>query len=278
MKTTLAAPPLRAAPAAATPGACAWLLDASTPAQDQRPTRAGHPAEWRRNRLLDALPDSLWQSWAEHAECVFLHRDQVLHEADAVLRWVYFPISALVSLSMQDRSGVCSEVASVGREGVVGLPLMDGNYTRSRAEVQVPGRAIRLPARMLAAEFAREAAVRQLLLAYSQALVAEIMQTALCSRHHSLEQQLCRLILARLGRQSGQELSLTQEAIATLLGVRRESITLCAARMQQMGLIRYARGHISVLDLPGLHGRSCDCHDTLQREFSRLLNPRPGVE
>lgn len=278
MKTTLAAPPLRAASAAATPGACAWLLEDSTAAPDLRPARAGYPAEWRCNRLLDGLPASLWQSWAEHADCVFLHRDQVLHEADAGLRWVYFPISALVSLSMQDRSGVCSEVASVGRDGVVGLPLMDGNYTRSRAEVQVPGRAIRLPARMLAADFTRDATLREMLLAYSQALVSEIMQTALCSRHHSLEQQLCRLILVRLHRHPAHEMSMTQAAMATLLGVRRESVTLAAARLQHMGLIRYARGHISVLDVPGLHSRSCDCHDTLQREFSRLLRPRHGRE
>lgn len=131
---------------------------------------------------------------------------------------------------------------------------------------------------MLADAFAREVVVRQLLLAYSQALVSEIMQTALCSRHHSLEQQLCRLILARIERQTGHELSMTQEAMATLLGVRRESITLCAARLQQLGLIRYARGHISVLDVPGLHSHGCDCHATLQREFSRLLHPRDSAE
>lgn len=278
MKTTLAAPHPRTTTPAVKPGACAWLLGDSPTGDAQRVTRAGQSADWRRNQLLAAWPASLWHAWAEHAECLYLHRGQVLHEAGAVLQWVYFPVSALVSLSMQDRSGVCSEVASVSREGVVGLPLMEGNYTRSRAEVHVPGRAIRLPARLLADAFAREVAVRQLLLAYSQALVSEIMQTALCSRHHSLEQQLCRLILARIERQTGHKLSMTQEAMATLLGVRRESITLCAARLQQLGLIRYARGHISVLDVPGLHSHGCDCHATLQREFSRLLRPRNSAE
>lgn len=249
-------------------GACAWLL------QEPRATVGGVPThEWRNNDLLAALPESLRQRWALEAETVYLSAGQTLHEAGAVLHWVYFPVSAVVSLSMQERSGTTSEVAAVGREGVVGLPLQAGNYIRSRAEVQAAGRAIRLPAARLAEAFAQQAPVRQLMLAYSQALVAEIMQTALCCRHHNLEQQLCRLILLRLDRQPLQDLSMTQECMAGMLGVRRESVTLAAARLQQSGLIRYARGRITVLDRPGLKARSCDCYDTLRGEFTRLLKP-----
>ncbi|WP_369820584.1 Crp/Fnr family transcriptional regulator [Pelomonas sp. Root1217] len=157
----------------------------------------------------------------------------------------------------------------------MGLPLIDGNYTRSRAVVHVPGKALRLRASAVAEEFARHATVRRLLLAYSQALVAEIMQTALCSRHHGLEQQLARLILLRMDRQQSDELTMTQESMAGMLGVRRESVTLAAARLQQGGCIRYARGHISVLDRGGLETRTCDCYHTIRCEFERLLRPRP---
>lgn len=234
---------------------------------------AGYVAERRHNRLLAALPAALWQRWLTQVECVYLREGQTLHEAGAVLHWVYFPITALVSLSLPDRAGVSNEVATVGREGVVGLPLLDGDYTRSRAVVQVAGRAIKMRASTLADEFSRQSGVRKLLLAYSQALVAELMQTALCGRHHALEQQLSRLILLRLDRHGGAELSMTQEAMAGMLGVRRESVTLAAARLQQAGLIRYARGHITVLCRPGLEGHSCDCYGVIRREFDRLLRP-----
>lgn len=257
-----------AVPAAAV-HAQAWL-------QDDVRQGAGHAGDWRYNRLLACLPADHRERLLTSAECVYLRSGQLLHEAAACIHWVYFPITALVSLSsVPDRSGACAEVASVGREGVVGLPLIDGNYTRSRAVVQAPGKALRLRASVMAEEFARHAAVRKLLLAYSQALVAEIMQTALCSRHHGLEQQLARLILLRLDRQQAGELSMTQEAMAGMLGVRRESVTGAAARLQQGGYIRYARGHIAVLDRSGLEARSCDCYPTIRREFDRLLRPRP---
>ncbi len=273
MKTILAthgdAPGANAAQAVA---AHAWLR-ADRPAL----CGAGHAAERRHNHLLAALPAALWQGWITQVECVDLRDGQTLHEAGAVLHWVHFPITALVSLSMPDRTGVSAEVATVGREGVVGLPLLDGNYTRSRAVVQVAGRAVRMRASTLADEFSRQSGVRRLLLAYSQALVAELMQTALCGRHHTLEQQLSRLILLRLDRQGGAELSMTQEAMAGLLGVRRESVTGAAARLQQAGLIRYTRGHISVLCRAGLEGHSCDCYGIIRREFDRLLRPSaPG--
>lgn len=272
MKVHLAACRDDMASGASQSSACAWLLGG----QGQQRHGGTDTARWLDNRLLAELPAALRQHWAAQADCVHLRQGQELHEAGAVLHWVYFPTTALVSLSMQDRSGIANEVATVGREGVVGLPLLQGNYTRSRAVVQLAGRAIRIRASTLADEFAQASSVRRLLLAYSQALVAEIMQTALCSRHHTLEQQLCRLMLLRLDRQQSDELSMTQEAMAGMLGVRRESVTLAAARLQQAGLIRYARGHITVLGRHSLESRSCDCYGTLRREFDRLLRPQPA--
>lgn len=261
---------------AGAPGACAWLRPDIQPAGSAVLRGASQTADWQHNRLLAALPKASRLRWAASAQALYLRTGQMLHEAGTALQWAYFPLSATVSLSMQDRTGESIEVAAVGREGVVGLPLLDGHCTRSRAIVQVAGRAIRMPAQALADEFAREPAVRELLLAYSQALFAEVMQTALCSRHHTLEQQLARLILLRLDRQQGDSLSMTQEAMAGMLGVRRESVTLAAARLQQAGLIRYARGHIEVLARHGLEGRACDCCAIIRREFDRLLQTRPS--
>lgn len=236
---------------------------------------AGYAADWRYNHLLAALAPARREHWLAQAECIYLRPGQMLHEASAFMQWVYFPITALVSLSVPDRTGASAEVATVGREGVVGLPLIDGNYTRSRAVVQVPGKALRLRASAVAEEFAQHASVRKLLLAYSQALVAEIMQTALCSRLHGMEQQLSRLILLRQDRQQCEQLAMTQEAMAGLLAVRRESVTLAAAKLQQSGCIRYARGQISVVARDELEARSCDCYRTIRGEFDRLMRPRP---
>ncbi|HEY8875957.1 MAG TPA: Crp/Fnr family transcriptional regulator [Roseateles sp.] len=271
MKHTLAAPAAEALLAAGV-HAQAWQHDAA----DEGVLRGvGCAADWRFNRLLAALAPAHRERWMPQAESVYLRAGQMLHEAAAFMPWVYFPVTALVSLSMPDRTGGCTEVASVGREGVVGLPLIDGNYTRSRAIVHMPGKALRLRASVVAEEFARHATVRKLLLAYSQALVAEIMQTALCNRHHGLDQQLARLILLRLDRQPCETLFMTQESMAGMLGVRRESVTLAAARLQQAGHIRYARGHITVLARGGLEERACDCYRTIRCEFDRLLRPRP---
>jgi CRP-like cAMP-binding protein len=267
-------PVVSAAAAAVTLGAHAqaWLQDDA----DEGVRRvATYADDWRYNQLLAMLPPAHRDRWLGQAECVYLRQGQMLHEAGAFIQWVYFPITALASLSMPDRTGFCAEVATVGRQGVVGLPLIDGNYTRSRAVVHTPGKALRLRASVVAEEFARHASVRKLLLAYSQALVSEIMQTALCSRHHGLEQQLSRLILLRMDRQQCEELSMTQEAMAGMLGVRRESVTLAATRLQQAGHIRYARGHIAVLNRGGLEERTCDCYRTIRCEFDRLLRPRP---
>jgi CRP-like cAMP-binding protein len=267
-------PPSHVADAALTAGAHAqaWLQDDTE--NDVRRV-AAYAADWRYNGLLAALVPAHRERWLAQAECVYLRAGQMLHEAAGFIQWVYFPVTALVSLSAPDRAGAATEVATVGREGVVGLPLIDGNYTRSRAVVHMPGKALRMRASAVAEEFARHATVRRLLLAYSQALIAEIMQTALCNRHHALEQQLARLILLRLDRHPGEELSMTQESMAGMLGVRRESVTLAAARLQQAGYIRYARGHITVLARTGLESRTCDCYHTIRCEFDRLLRPRP---
>lgn len=275
-------PPLRAKVSALPPGP-ASLSDVTQTGggrwQSASPDDAAvlrgvaYVSEWQYNRLLASLPEPQRQRCCAQAECVYLRQGQTLHEADDPLQWVYFPITALVSLSMPDGTDMCVELATVGREGVVGLPLLEGNFTRSRAVVQVAGKAIRVRALVLADEFSRQPLVRRLLLAYSQALVAEIMQTALCGRLHSLEQQVARLILLRLELQHGDELSMTQESMAGLLGVRRESVTGAAAKLQQAGCMRYSRGNITVLDRTSLEGRACDCHRAIRREFERLLNP-----
>lgn len=227
--------------------------------------------EWKYNRLLAALPEQQRRRCCAQAECVYLRQGQVLHEADVPLQWAHFPTTALVSLATPVGADSSFEVATVGREGLVGLPLLSGNFTRNRAVVQMPGKAIRVRASLLAEEFSNQIEVRQLLLAYAQALIAGIMQTALCSRLHSLDQQVARLILMRLEQQQGEDLAMTQEAMAGLLGVRRESVTGAAAKLQQAGCIRYARGRITVLDRNGLEGRACECHRTIRCEFERLL-------
>jgi len=255
----------------------AWLHAGPDAGDGAAPHAVVRSAEWRQNRLFAELPEATLQRWCAHAECVHLGQGQMLHEAGAVLQWVYFPLTALISLAMPERTGAVFEVATVGREGVVGLPLLGGNYTRSRAVVQTAGKALRMRASVLAEEFSKQPEVRGLLLAYTQALVAEIMQTALCNRHHSLEQQVARLILLRLDRQAGDQLSMTQESMAGMLGVRRESVTLAAARLQQAGVIRYARGHITVLARTRLEGRACDCYGTIRCEFDRLLQPRSAA-
>lgn len=248
-----------------------WLAQAPVAG----PPRAARDVEalCRGNGLLAALPAALTVRWAAQADCVTLHAGQTLHAPGEPLRWVYFPLTALVSLSVADRAGAAAELAVVGREGVVGLPPLEGDRARSRAVVQSPGTALRLRATLLAEAFAGEAAVHRLLLAYSQALVAEIMQGALCSRHHSLEQQVARLILQRADRQPRQALAMTHEAMAAMLGVRRESVTTAAARLQQAGCIRYARGRIAVLARPDLEARACECYGAIRHEFERAMRP-----
>jgi CRP-like cAMP-binding protein len=224
------------------------------------------------NHLLAALPDAEWQRWLPEFEAVDMSLGQVLYEPGTTLSHVYFPITAIVSLLYVMENGASAEIAIVGNEGIVGISLfMGGESTPSRAVVQSAGRGLRLRAQMMKEEFNRNGPVLHLLLRYTQALITQMAQTAVCNRHHSLDQQLCRWLLLSLDRLQGDELVMTQELIANMLGVRREGVTEAALKLQHAGLIRYARGRISVLDRAGLESRTCECYAVVKNEYDRLL-------
>lgn len=226
----------------------------------------------RRNLLLAALPPEEWSRWQHELEPVDLPLGMVLHESGASVSHVYFPTTAIASLLYVLEDGASAEVAVVGFEGVVGISLfMGGVSTTSRAVVQSAGRAFRLRANRLMDEFNRAGPALQLLLRYTQALLTQMCQTAVCNRHHTLDQQLCRWLLLSLDRLRSHELLMTQELIANMLGVRREGVTQAAGSLQDAGLIRYRRGHISVLDRAGLERRVCECYTVVKREYERLL-------
>jgi CRP-like cAMP-binding protein len=229
-------------------------------------------AEPGRNFLLAALPDLEWRRWQPLLEQVEMPLGQVLYESGGTLTHVYFPITSIVSLLYVMEDGASAEIAVVGKEGIVGISLfMGGGSTPSRAVVQSAGQCFRLKARTLKDEFDRSGPVLHLLLRYTQALITQMSQTAVCNRHHSLEQQLCRWLLLSLDRLQGDELVMTQELIANMLGVRRGGVTEAALRLQQAGLIRYVRGHIVVLDRPALEKRVCECYAVVKHEYDRLL-------
>src|SRR5271168_3583559 len=197
---------------------------------------------------------------------------EVLYESGSTLTHVYFPITSIVSLLYVMEDGSSAEIAVVGNEGIVGISLfMGGGSTPSRAVVQSAGHGFRLSSQRMKEEFDRAGPVLHLLLRYTQALITQMSQTAVCNRHHSLDQQLCRWLLLSLDRLQGNELNMTQELIANMLGVRREGVTEGALKLQQAGLIRYARGHITVLNRPGLERRSCECYAVVKKEYDRLL-------
>ncbi len=226
----------------------------------------------RQNRLLAALPDAVWQRLRFALEPTELKLGQVLCESGRAFTQAIFPSTAVVSLMVMSENGASAQIAAVGNEGMVGVPLfMGGGSTPSRAVVQSAGAGFRLNAAVLLDEFNRGGPAQQLLLRYTQALITQMAQTAVCNRHHSLEQQLCRWLLQTLDRVRGSELLATQELIASQLGVRREGVTEHAVGLQKAGLIRYARGRISVLDRPGLERRSCECYAVLRQEHRRLL-------
>ncbi len=227
------------------------------------------------NMLLEALPHSQWARWKPRLESVDLALGQVLHESGATLQYVYFPINAIVSLLYEMSNGVSAEVAIVGREGLVGISaFMGGDSMPGRAVVQCAGRGARLDARIVKDDFGTSDSVMHLLLRFTQALMAQVAQTVVCTRHHSLDQQLCRWLLLSLDRIDGNELVLTQDLIAKMIGVRREGVTEAAAKLQNLDLIRYSRGHIVVLDRAGLERRSCECYAVVQKEYDRLLRER----
>jgi CRP-like cAMP-binding protein len=225
----------------------------------------------RKNHLLAALPDAEWARWLPQLELVDMPLGQVLYESGVKMSHVYFPTTAIVSLLYVMENGASAEIAIVGHEGIVGVALfMGGESTPSRAVVQSAGQAFRLRAETIKDEF-KAGPVLHLLLRYTQALITQMAQTAVCNRHHSLDQQLCRWLLLSLDRLQGSELVMTQELIANMLGVRREGVTDAALKLQRLGLIRYARGHISVLDRHGLEQRACECYGVVKKEYDRLL-------
>ena len=236
------------------------------------------PNDPRLNQLLAALPDAEWKRWLPHLEPIELPLGKVLYESGSTLRHVVFPTTAIVSLLYVMESGASAEIAVVGREGIVGISLfMGGETTPSRAVVQSAGRAFRLKAEAMKEEFNRGGPVLHLLLRYTQALITQMAQTAVCNRHHSLDQQLCRWLLLSLDRLQGTELAMTQELIANMLGVRREGVTESALKLQKAGLINYARGRISVLDRGGLERRSCECYAVVKKEYDRLLPDKLAI-
>lgn len=231
-----------------------------------------------RNRLLASLPAAEQQRWLPQLEWIEMPLGQVLCESGKTLSHVYFPTTAIVSLLYVMENGASAEIAVVGNEGIVGISLfMGGESTPSRAVVQSAGQGFRLKAQRMKDEFNRAGPVLHLLLRYTQALITQMAQTAVCNRHHSLDQQLCRWLLLSLDRLEGTELVMTQELIANMLGVRREGVTEGALKLQQAGIIRYARGRISVLDRKALEQRTCECYAVVKTEYDRLLPAATAV-
>ena len=226
----------------------------------------------RQNHLLAALPAAEWARWQLHLEAVHMPLGKALYESGAKLGHVYFPTTSIVSLLYVMENGASTEIAVVGNEGLVGVSLfMGGESTTSRAVVQSAGHGFRLRSSVMMEEFNRAGPVMHLLLRYTQALITQMAQTAVCNRHHSLDQQLCRWLLLSHDRLNSDELVMTQELIANMLGVRREGVTEAAGNLQKDGLIRYRRGRITVLDRQGLERRACECYAVVRAEYERLL-------
>jgi CRP-like cAMP-binding protein len=225
------------------------------------------------NHLLAALPAEIFERISPHLELISMPLGEVLCESCEQLQHVYFPTTAIVSLQYIMENGASAEIAGVGNEGVLGISLfMGGNTTPSQATVQTAGSGYRLKGRLMMEEFNRAGPMMRLMLRYIQALITQISQTAVCNRHHSVEQQLCRWLLSTLDRLPSNELTMTQELIAGMLGVRREGITETAGKLQRAGLISYRRGHITVLDRLGLESRVCECYTVVKNEYDRLLS------
>ena len=233
-----------------------------------------NPSELLQNHLLAALPAAELARISEAIAIAPMPLGHVLYESGDEMRHVYFPTTSIVSLLYVMENGSSAEIAIVGNEGVVGISLfMGGETTPSRAIVQSAGQAFRVASKLLKDEFRRAGPVQHVLLRYTQALITQMAQTAVCNRHHSIEQQLCRWLLMSLDRLASNELTMTQELIANMLGVRREGVTESAGKLQKLGLIEYSRGHIKVLDRPALEAHACECYQVVKTEFERLLPP-----
>ena len=235
------------------------------------------PHSPKQNYLLAALPAPEYERLQPHLELTPMPLGQALYESGGRMQHVYFPTTSIVSLLYVLEDGASAEIAVVGNEGILGISLfMGGETTPSRAVVQSAGFGYRLKAQLLKNEFNRAGPMLHLLLRYTQALITQMAQTAVCNRHHSVEQQLCRWLLLSLDRLSSDELTMTQELIANMLGVRREGVTEAAGKLQRAGLIRYSRGRITVLDRPGLEQEVCECYAVVKKEFDRLLSDIPA--
>jgi CRP-like cAMP-binding protein len=239
------------------------------------PDPPGTPLSPRDNRLLAVLPPAEFERLRTQLERVHMPLSEVVYESGSKQDYVYFPTTAIVSLLYVMENGSSAEIAVVGNEGMVGIALfMGGETTPSRAVVYSEGDAYRLPGHLLKGEFHRAAGLQQVLLRYTQSLLTQMAQTAVCNRHHSLEQQLCRLFLLTLDRLASNKLVMTQELIASMLGVRREGVTEAARKLQDLEVIRYSRGHITVVDRLGLEAHVCECYEVVKRESDRLLPGR----
>jgi len=232
-----------------------------------------HPQQ---NHILDALPQPERERLFPHLKLVSLPLGKVLYESGDTLRHIYFPLDSIVSLLYVLKNGESAEIAVVGNDGAIGVALfMGGETTTNRAIVQSAGSAYQLTGARLKEEFERHGETLHILLRYTQALLTQMAQTAVCNRHHTVDQQLCRWLLLSLDRLSASELVMTQELIAGMLGVRREGVTEAAGKLQRLGVIKYSRGHINVLDRPGLERLSCECYAVVKKETDRLLPLRP---
>jgi CRP-like cAMP-binding protein len=226
----------------------------------------------RTNHLLAAIPDVEWDRFARHLRPVDMKLGDVVYESGTEQPFVYFPTDSIVSLLYVMENGAAGEIAIVGNEGLVGISLfMGGGSTADRAVVQSGGYAFRMEGRYIREEFLLAGPVQQLFLRYTQALISQMGQTAVCNRHHTVNQQLCRWLLMSMDRLPSNELTMTQELIANMLGVRREGVTDAAGKLQRAGVIEYHRGRIRVLDRPLLEKMACECYDVVRREFARLL-------
>lgn len=231
-----------------------------------------------KNYLIEALPEDVKNRVLPNLELVTLPLGRVLYESGDHLRHVFFPIDCIISLLYVMEDGASAEISVVGNEGILGTALfLGGETTSSRAIVQSAGHAYRMEAKLFKHEFARHTEMLMLLLRYTQALITQMAQTAVCNRHHSIDQQLCRWMLLSLDRLPGNNLVMTQELIANMLGVRRESVTEAAGKLQKLGIISYQRGHIKVLDRPGLEKLSCECYAVVKKETDRILPRKPLV-
>jgi CRP-like cAMP-binding protein len=229
------------------------------------------------NRLLAALPEEEYQRLKPSFELLALPVGKVIYQAEQQLNYLYFPTTSMVALLYTLEDGMSAEVGLTGNDGVVGIGLfLGGDSTPNQAVVQIGGEAIRIEARVVQQEFKRGAGFQQVLLRYTQALITQISQTAICNRLHSVEQRFCRWLLLSHDRIKSDQLVMTQELIASMLGGRRESVTVAAGRLQDAGLIRYARGHITILDRAGLEANVCECYRVVKTEYERLFTVEPA--